>query len=166
VTQFTNDKVLLRAEEKGANPSGSLAFSRLGILLIILSFVDIFRDFNLQPGSLFCFRGKSFPASAGRGLFLLPLSFFGVSRYHGIIFRLYPQSSSCSTPENIILISQVKVINVTNLLNVSSIIFRVGNLLFMYNFSLSCLILRQRFRSATQTSAMGFFPAASASNTK
>lgn len=40
-------------------------------------------------------------------------------------------ASSCSTPENIILISQVKVINETNLLNVLSIIFRVGNLLFM-----------------------------------
>lgn len=39
---------------------------------------------------------------------------------------------------NTILISQVKVINETNLLNVSSIIFRVENLLFTYSFLVFC----------------------------
>lgn len=37
--------------------------------------------------------------------------------------------------------SQVKVINVTNLLNVLSIILRVGNLLFMYKFSSPLMLL-------------------------
>lgn len=74
VTQFTNDKVLLRAQEKGANSSGSLAFSRLSILLIILSFVDIFRDFNLQPGPFFTSK-TSLLFNAGRGFCV---AFFGI----------------------------------------------------------------------------------------
>lgn len=88
---------------------------------------------NPNPGLVFC---PNFRESE-RDFFLCCWAFKGL----GIIsrFRLYPQSSACSTAENIILISQVKVINVTNLLNVSSIIFRVGNLLFMYNVQLFLL---------------------------
>ena len=58
------------------NPSGSLAFSRLSILLIIPSFVDIFRDFNLQPElePLFACEISASLTCAGRG-FLLPASF-------------------------------------------------------------------------------------------
>jgi hypothetical protein len=68
---------------------GSLAFSRLSILLIILSFVDIFRDFNLQPGPFFASL-VNFARKPVENCFLLP--FFSVPK--GIILCAFSPIST------------------------------------------------------------------------